>query len=100
MNGGKERERGKFSDCIHSHHEHCSQWNIPYEKSFCDKCNHFLSQKMPHKSRTSIRRGDCEKFLTAFKVLFKKIDLSKKTRVIIEYDPQKDNVTFDFFTLS
>lgn len=41
-----------------------------------------------------IRREDVEKFISATKILTEKLELNKKTRVAIEYDPQKPSVNF------
>ncbi len=48
--------------------------------------------------KITIHREDVEKFLIAVQYLAKPFEVGKQMRVVIDYDPQKVSVSFDYFT--
>lgn len=59
--------------------------------------NEIACDEFEKKAEVGVRREEVEKFLVAIEKLVRPFELNKKQRAIIDYDPQKPMVSFQFF---
>lgn len=86
--------------CIYGNAEtgFCELHGYEYNaEKVCPQYSQKTADEMKLKRRISIHRADVDKAVTALQVIFGKMELDKKMRIIIDYDPQTSSVQINFF---